>query len=117
MIDHREPAPSNLADVARYFLRLGFTAFGGPAAHIGMMHQETVERRHWLDEQRFLNLLGMASLIPGPTSIEMAIFIGMQRAGWLGLVLGGICSILPAMLIVMALAWAYAGFGTSPVAR
>ncbi len=102
-----------IREVALFFLRLGFTAFGGPAAHIAMMHAEVVEKRKWLDEQRFLDLLGGANMIPGPTSTELAIFLGFERAGWVGLVLGGACFILPAMLIVLALAWAYVRFGTT----
>ena len=102
-----------LLEVAGLFLRLGFTAFGGPAAHIAMMHEEVVKRRHWVDEQRFLDLFGAANMLPGPSSTELAIFLGYQRAGWLGLLLGGVCFILPAMLIVMALAWAYVRFGAT----
>src|SRR5512136_3220118 len=112
------PAPAQaahgpLGEVVTYFLKLGFTAFGGPAAHIAMMHDEVVKRRKWLDEQRFLDLFGAANMIPGPSSTEMAIYLGFQRAGWLGLVLGGVCFILPAMLIVLALAWAYVSFGAT----
>jgi len=107
-----------LLEVAGLFLRLGFTAFGGPAAHIAMMHEEVVKRRQWVDEQRFLDLFGAANMLPGPSSTELAIFLGYQRAGWLGLLLGGVCFILPAMLIVMALAWAYVQFGaTTEAAR
>ena len=86
-----------LLEVAGLFLRLGFTAFGGPAAHIAMMHEEVVKRRRWVDEQRFLDLFGAANMLPGPSSTELAIFLGYQRAGWLGLLLGGVCFILPAM--------------------
>ena len=102
-----------LVDVAALFLKLGFTAFGGPAAHIALMHDEVVSRRKWIDEQRFLDLFGAANMIPGPSSTELAIYLGFQRAGWPGLVLGGICFILPAMLIVLGLAWAYVRFGTT----
>jgi chromate transporter len=105
-----------IREVALFFLRLGFTAFGGPAAHIAMMHAEVVEKRKWLDEQHFLDLLGGANIIPGPTSTELAIFIGFNRAGWIGLILGGACFILPAMLIVLTLAWIYVRFGTTPQA-
>ncbi len=104
------PLTSNqnkLGEVIVYFLRLGLTAFGGPAAHIALMHHEAVERRHWLDEQRFLDLLAAANLIPGPSSTEMAIYLGYLRAGWPGLIAGGVCFILPAMLIVLLLAWGY----------
>ncbi len=112
-----QPSPSkNLYDVARLFLKLGFTAFGGPAAHIAMMHDEVVKRRKWLDEQRFLDLFGAANMIPGPSSTEMAIDLGYQRAGWPGLVLGGVLFIPPAMLIVLGLAWAYVRFGATPAA-
>jgi len=75
---------NNLGEVIRLFLRLGFTAFGGPAAHIAMMHDEVVVRRRWLEEQHFLDLVGVTNLIPGPNSTEMAIHIGYNRAGWRG---------------------------------
>src|SRR5690349_14639696 len=101
------PQSGTLREVAGLFLRLGITAFGGPAAHIAMMHDEVVKRRGWLDDQEFLDLLGATNLIPGPNSTEMAIHIGYVRAGWLGLLVGGACFILPAMLIVMGIAWAY----------
>lgn len=103
-----------LAEVAWYYLRLGITAFGGPAAHIAMMHDETVVRRKWLTDQEFLDLLGATNLIPGPNSTEMAIHIGFRRAKWLGLLAGGVCFILPAMLIVLGLAWLYVRFGSLP---
>lgn len=109
-------ASRRLIEVAGLFLRLGVTAFGGPAAHIAMMHDEVVKRRKWLDDQRFLDLIGATNLIPGPNSTEMAIHIGYVRAGWAGLLLGGACFILPAMLIVMALAWVYTRFGATPQA-
>ncbi len=104
---------ARLIEVATLFLKLGFTAFGGPAAHIAMMHDEVVNRRKWVDEQGFLDLLGAANLIPGPTSTEMVIYLSFKRVGWPGLVLGGICFILPAMLIVMALGWVYVRFGAT----
>jgi chromate transporter len=112
--DH--PRWQRLAEVAGLFLKLGVTAFGGPAAHIAMMRHEVVRRRAWLDDQRFLDLLGATNLIPGPNSTEMTIHLGLLRAGWCGLVVGGACFILPAMLIVMALAWSYVRFGTTPAA-
>lgn len=107
----------NLAEVLRLFLKLGVTAFGGPAAHIAMMHDETVKRRKWLGEQEFLDLVGATNLIPGPNSTEMAIHIGFLRARWLGLIIGGICFIVPAMFIVLLLAWVYARFGATPQAE
>jgi chromate transporter len=105
---------TKVAEVARLFLKLGITAFGGPVAHIGMMHDETVKRRTWLSDQEFLDLVGATNLIPGPNSTEMAIHIGFLRAGWLGLIVGGVCFIMPAMVIVLLLAWVYVRFGTLP---
>lgn len=101
-------------DVASFFLRLGLTAFGGPAASIAIMRDELVRRRKWVSEQEFLDLVGAANLIPGPTSTEIAIFLGYRRAGWIGLALGGLCFILPAMLIVLGLAWGYVRYGGTP---
>ena len=103
-----------LLEVTALFLKLGLTGFGGPAAHIAMMHDEVVTRRKWLSDQEFLDLVGATNLIPGPNSTEMAIHIGFLRAGWLGLFVGGVCFILPAMLIVMALAWVYVRYGATP---
>ena len=103
-----------LGEVIRLFLRLGFTAFGGPAAHIAMMHDEVVKRRKWMTDQHFLDLVGATNLIPGPNSTELAIHIGYERAGWRGLIAAGLCFIMPAVLIVLALAWAYVEYGTTP---
>lgn len=110
------PEQNRLSEVAKLFLRLGITAYGGPAAHISMMHDEVVKRRQWLDEQQFLDLLGATNLIPGPNSTEMAIHLSYLRAGWRGLIIGGACFIVPAMLTVVALAWAYVEYGTTPAA-
>jgi len=110
------PSRQRLAEVAWLFFRLGCTAFGGPAAHIAMMRQEFVRRRQWLSEQHFLDLIGAVNLIPGPNSTEMTMHLGLLRAGWPGFLLGGVCFIVPAMVIVMALAWAYLQFGTMPQA-
>jgi chromate transporter len=104
---------SRLIEVAVLFLRLGVTAFGGPAAHIAIMRDEVVNKRKWITEQEFLDLFGAANLIPGPTSTETAIYLGYRRVGWMGLVLGGVCFILPAMSIVLALSWAYVRYGTT----
>jgi chromate transporter len=109
-------ARGSLGEVAALFLKLGLTAFGGPAAHIAMMRQEVVQRRNWLSDQEFLNLFAAANLIPGPSSTEMAIFLGYVRAGWPALILAGVLFILPAMLMVLVLAWAYVRFGSLPQA-
>lgn len=101
-------------ELAPLFLRLGTTAFGGPAAHIAMMEDEVVKKRGWLSRDQFLDLLGAASLIPGPSSTEVAIYIGYLRAGWVGLLLGGSCFILPAAVLATTLAWAYIRFGSLP---
>lgn len=100
--------------LAGLFLRLGLTAFGGPAAHIALMQREIVEQRGWLTQAEFLDLLGAANLIPGPSSTELAIHIGFRQARWLGLLLAGTCFILPAFLLVMGIAWAYVRFGHLP---
>lgn len=105
---------NRLAEIVRLFLRLGFTAFGGPAAHIAMLHDEVVVRRKWLSDNQFLDLLGATNLIPGPNSTEMVIHIGFVRAGGLGLLLAGICFITPAMLMVLALSWLYVQFNSTP---
>ena len=105
-----------LREVAALFLKLGLTAFGGPAAHIAMMRDEVVKRRKWVDDRHFLDLLGATNLIPGPNSTEMAIHLGFVRAGWPGLIAGGACFIIPAMLMVMAFAWVYVRFGSIPEA-
>jgi chromate transporter len=106
-----------LAELARLFLKLGLTAYGGPAAHIAMLHDEVVKRRQWLTEQHFLDMLGATNLIPGPNSTEMTIHTGYMRAGFAGLIIAGVCFIMPAALIVLAFAWAYAKFGTTPAAN
>ena len=103
-----------LKQIAMSFLRLGTIAFGGPAAHIAMMEEEFVRRRGWVSHADFLDMLGASNLIPGPSSTEMAIHIGHQRAGWRGLIVAGVSFILPAMLMVIVCAWAYAAFGALP---
>ena len=107
---------TSLRELAAFFLRLGTTAFGGPAAHIAIMEDELVRRRKWLSRESFLDLLGASNLIPGPSSSELAIHIGYLRAGWLGLLVAGSCFILPAAVIVAALAWLYVHFGKLPAA-
>lgn len=103
-----------LGEVAREFLRLGFVAYGGPAAHVAMMEEHFVRRRNWLTRERFLDLLGAVSLLPGPSSTELAIYLGEIRAGLAGLIVAGACFILPAAFLVIALAWAYLKFGAVP---
>src|SRR5450631_66473 len=109
-----DAARGPLKELALFFLRLGVTAFGGPAAHIAIMEDELVRRRKWLSREKFLDLLGASSLIPGPSSSELAIHIGYLRGGWAGLLIGGACFIFPAAILVGIIAWAYVRFGHLP---
>ena len=108
---------SNLKEVAQLFIKLGVIGFGGPAAHIAMMQEEVVTKRKWLTEQHFLDLIGATNLIPGPNSTEMAIHIGHEKAGWKGLILAGLCFILPAVFITGMLAWLYKSYGQLPAVQ
>src|SRR5580704_5341867 len=104
----------SLSELAAFFLRLGTTAFGGPAAHIAIMEDELVRRRGWISRENFLDMLGASNLIPGPSSSELAIHIGYLLGGWCGLVVAGICFIVPAACMVGTLAWGYVHFGKLP---
>ncbi|MGA3071491.1 MAG: chromate efflux transporter [Terracidiphilus sp.] len=106
-----------LGTIARLFLRLGLTAFGGPAAHIGLMEQEAVQRRRWMSRSEFLDLVGACNLLPGPGSTQVAMALGYRRAGWMGLGVAGTCFILPSTLSTLALAWAYVRYGSLPQAQ
>ena len=103
-----------LGELALFFLRLGTTAFGGPAAHVAIMEDELVRRRRWLSRGNFLDLLGASNLIPGPSSSELAVHIGYLCAGWRGLLIAGSCFILPATVVVATLGWLYVHFGRLP---
>ena len=105
---------ADLKDLAALFLRLGATAFGGPAAHISMMEHEVVTRRGWMTREEFLDLLGATNLAPGPNSTKMALFIGHARGGWAGFLAAGLGFVLPATLLVTVFAWAYVRFGSLP---
>lgn len=105
---------SNLKEIAQLFLKLGIIGFGGPAAHIAMMQDEVVRKRKWMDEQHFLDLIGATNLIPGPNSTEMAIHIGYDRGGWKGLIVAGLCFIVPAVLITGIFAVLYKNYGQLP---
>jgi chromate transporter len=108
---------SPLAEIARLFLRLGLTAFGGPAAHLVLMQREVVERRGWLSRDRFLDLVGACNLLPGPSSTQVAMALGFSRGGWPGLLTAGTCFIVPAVLATLTLAWGYVRFGGLPLAQ
>jgi chromate transporter len=103
-----------LRELGVVFGTLGVIGFGGPAAHIALMRREVVVRRRWLSDEQLVDLIGITNLIPGPNSTEMAMHVGRQRAGGAGLVVAGLAFILPAAAIVLALAWAYVTFGTTP---
>lgn len=101
-------------ELFRVFTRLGFTAFGGPAAHVSMMEDELVEKRKWLSKEKFVDMFGLTSLIPGPNSTEMAIFLGYDRGGVPGLIIAGLSFIIPAMLLVLIFTYLYVAYGTIP---
>jgi chromate transporter len=110
-------ARAPLGELIRLFLRLGATAFGGPAAHLALMQKEAVERRGWLSRTEFLDLVGACNLLPGPGSTQTAMALGFRRAGWPGLLVAGLCFILPACLATLALAWIYQRCGELPAAQ
>lgn len=112
--EEKEAKQPSLSEIARAFLRLGFVAFGGAAAHIGLMEEDFVRRRKWLSREDFLDRLGAVNLLPGPTSTEMAIYLGELRGGFPGLLVAGACFILPAAFMTLGLAWAYVRYGTLP---
>ncbi len=111
---HNKPDNNPLKELALLFLKLGTISFGGPAVHIAMMEDEVVKKRNWMNEQHFLDLIGATNLIPGPNSTEMAIHIGHERAGWKGLIVAGLCFILPAVIITGFFAVLYKEYGQLP---
>ena len=114
MAESSKTREASLSEIALVFLKLGTIAFGGPAAHLAMMEEEFVRRRRWLTEAEFLDRLATANLIPGPSSTEVAVFVGQLKRGWRGLIVAGCCFLIPAALIVLAIAWAYMRFGSLP---
>jgi chromate transporter len=108
------PRSVRLLELALVFLKLGTIGFGGPAAHIALMETELVGRRRWLTRDQFLDLVGAVNLIPGPNSTEVAIHVGRVRAGLAGLIVSGTAFILPAFVVVTAIAWMYQRVGTLP---
>ena len=116
MKDQGSNGKPSLGEIALVFLKLGTIAFGGPAAHLAMMEEEFVRRRRWITEAEFLDRLAAANLIPGPSSTEVAIFVGQLKRGWGGLVVAGSCFIIPAAVLVSLIAWAYVRYGSLPQA-
>lgn len=96
------------------FLRLGMTAWGGPAVSVAMMHDEVVRRRKWMDDQRFLDILGATNLIPGPNATEVATHLGLSRAGWKGFFSAGLLFLIPGSIMALVLAWIYVNYGGLP---
>ena len=103
-------------EIVSAFLRLGATSYGGPAI-MGVMQAELQERRQWLSKPRFLEGLALVNMLPGATATQLALFLGHARGGWWGALLGGICFVLPAFAIMLALTVAYAALGVSPLVR
>ena len=114
MAESTEIRDASLGELALAFLKLGTIAFGGPAAHLAMMEEEFVRRRHWISQAEFLDRMAAANLIPGPSSTETTIFIGQLKRGWRGLIVAGSCFLLPAAVIVSLIAWAYVRYGALP---
>jgi len=113
MAERAKPAAA-FREVSLLFLKLGAFSFGGPAAYIAIMQRETVRNRHWVDDQEFLDLVGATNLIPGPNATEMAIHLGLKRAGWRGFLSAGVLFMLPGVLATAVLAWAYVRYGSLP---
>lgn len=104
----------SLREIAKVFLKLGVIGFGGPAVHIALMEKEVVRKKKWITQDHFLDLVGATNLIPGPNSTEMAMHCGHEKAGWKGLVVAGVCFIVPAVIITGMFAWAYQQYGDLP---
>ncbi len=117
MAESTEIREASLGEIALVFLKLGTIAFGGPPAHLAMMEEEFVRRRKWITQAEFLDRLATANLIPGPSSTEVAIFVGQLKRGWRGLIVAGCCFIIPAAVIVSVIAWAYVRYGSLPKAE
>ena len=117
MAESLEIREASLGEIALVFLKLGTIAFGGPAAHLAMMEEEFVRRRQWITQADFLDRLATANLIPGPSSTEVAIFVGQLKRGWRGLIVAGCCFLIPAAVTVSVIAWAYVRFGSLPKAE
>ncbi|PSB08596.1 chromate transporter, partial [filamentous cyanobacterium CCP2] len=105
---------ARLKELAQLFLKLGFIGFGGPQAHIAMIHDEAVVQRNWLTEEQFVEGVAVCEMLPGPASTQLGIYTGFVRAGQWGALVAGLCFILPAFLIVLTLSWAYFRFQGVP---
>jgi chromate transporter len=108
------PRTGTCTELARFFLWLGAVSFGGPVVHLAVLEEHAVRARQWLTADEFLELLGLTNLIPGPNSTEMAMAIGYKRAGFAGLLVAGVCFILPAACLTTLLAWLYVRYAALP---
>src|SRR3954471_19934284 len=109
------PVSVSFAEAFRFWLKLGFISFGGPAGQISIMHQELVERRRWISEKRFLHALNYCMLLPGPEAQQLATYIGwLMHRSWGGIV-AGVLFVLPSLFILIALSWIYIAFGDLPL--
>ena len=109
-----DDGPTSLGEVFRYFLRLGWLAFGGPVGQIGLMHLDVVERRRWLSEEEFIRALNFCHVLPGPEAMQLAIYIGWKKRSYLGGVVAGLLFLMPGFLTLTALGWIYVRFGMRP---
>jgi chromate transporter len=109
------PKTVSFAEAFRFWLKLGFISFGGPAGQIAIMHQELVERRRWISEKRFLHALNYCMVLPGPEAQQLATYIGwLMHRTWGGIVAGALF-VLPSLFILIALSWVYIAFGNVPL--
>jgi chromate transporter len=106
----------NWTDIAAQLLKIGATAYGGPAI-MGVMQAELQEKRHWVSKERFVEGLSLVNMLPGATAAQLSIFLGYARGGWWGGLLGGLCFVLPGFLVLMALTMGYAALGVTPMLR
>jgi chromate transporter len=111
------PAPVSLGHAFTFWLKLGFISFGGPAGQIAIMHQELVEKRRWISEQRYLHALNYCMLLPGPEATQLAIYISWLLHGLRGGIIAGVLFFLPAFLLLSALAGLYLAYGTLPLVQ
>lgn len=111
------PAPVSLGEAFKYWLKLGFISFGGPAGQISMMHQELVEKRRWISEQRYLHALNYCMLLPGPEAIQLAIYISWLMHGVRGAIIAGVLFFLPAFVLLSLLAWIYLTWGDVTIVK
>ena len=109
------PSPVSLREALRFWLKLGFTSFGGPAGQIAIMHQELVENRRWISERRFLHALNFCMMLPGPEAQQLAIYIGWLLHRTRGGIAAGALFVLPSLLILILLSWIYIAFGNTPL--